>query len=537
MLAFRVLTVAALAAFTIVACKKRDPVPPEPTAAAATARPAGEADSGYHPGEGIEWFEGGVDAAFARAKAEGKPVFLYWGAEWCPPCHELKASVFSRPDFQQKAKLFIPVYLDGDTTGAQKWGDVFRVSGYPTVVILNADRHELTRIAGGMDLSQYAESLDLVLGDVKPVSDTLASLEKNAALLTADDCRRLAYNDWTLTGESDDPATLAKGLQTAAQKCPQEQRVERARLVINAAAASTSADSEALAKGKPPSALTVKLVDEVYEILADREVALAATDVLRGLGKDFFAAVKLHDPKRAAPFLERWSGVMDAAASDARFAETDRIYAMVVKMQAVKALGPDGKIPAPLAKQVTERVDAALAKTHEGYERAGVVNASLWALDTLEEKERIRAVLDHEVKTAKQPYYYMLDLASVEEDAGNEDKAVEWLERAYRESKGVATRFQWGTEYVFGLVRMKPEDGGRIRDAAVAVLGELDGPDRIHMRTASRLKRLDTRLREWNESGKHDAEIAALRERMSGICGRIPAADAARKTCDGFLAT
>jgi hypothetical protein len=307
--------------------------------------------------------------------------------------------------------------------------------------------------------------------------------------------------------------------------------------MINAAATSTSADSEAIGKGKPASALTVKLANEVYEILADREVALASADVLRNLGEEFFTAVKRNDPKRAAPFLERWSGVMDAAASDPRFAETDHIYAMVVKMQAAKALGPDGKIPAPLAKRVTERVDAALAKKHEGYERAGVVNASLWALDTLEEKERIRAVLDHEVKTAKQPYYYMLDLADVEEEAGNEDKAIEWLERAYRESKGVATRFQWGTQYVLGLVRMKPEDGDRIRDAAVAVLGELDGPDRIYMRTAARLKRLDSKLREWNEDGKHDAEIAALRERMSGICGRIPAADEARKTCEGFLAT
>jgi thiol-disulfide isomerase/thioredoxin len=536
MLAFRVLTVAALAAFTIVGCKKRDPVPPAPTAATA-AKPAGEADSAYHPGEGIAWFDGDVDAAFARAKAEGKPVFLYWGAEWCPPCHELKASVFSRPDFQQKAKLFIPVYLDGDTTGAQKWGDFFKVSGYPTVVILNADRHELTRIAGGMDLAQYAESLDLVLGDVRPVSDTLASLEKNSAPLSADDCRRLAYNDWTLTGESDDPAKLARGLQAAAQKCPQEQLIERARLVISAATAATSADSEALGKGKPPSSLTVKLADEVYGILADREVALASTDVLRSLGDDFYVAVKRNDPKRAAAFLERWSSTMDAAASDARFAETDRIYAMVVKMEAMKALGPDGKIPAPLAKQVTERVDAALARKHEGYERAGIVNASLWALHTLDEKDRIRAVLDHEVKTAKQPYYYMLDLADVEEKAGNEDKAVEWLERAYRESKGVATRFQWGTEYVLGLVRMKPEDSERIRDVTVAVLGELDGPDRIYMRTATRLERLDTKLREWNEGGRHEAEIAALRERMSGICGKIPAAEAARKTCDGFLAT
>ena len=154
----------------------------------------------------------------------------------------------------------------------------------------------------------------------------------------------------------------------------------------------------------------------------------------------------------------------------------------------------------------------------------------------LDEKDRIRTLLDHEVKTAKQPYYYMLDLADVEEKAGNKDRAVEWLERAYRESQGVATRFQWGTEYLFGLVRMQPENGSRIRDASFKVLGELDGPDRIYMRTAKRLERLDSTLREWNKGGAHAKEISALRTHMSGICGKIPEGEPARKTCDSFLA-
>jgi thiol-disulfide isomerase/thioredoxin len=534
--AIRIYIVATMAVVTMAACKKRDPdpIPPTPNAAMAEATP--DAGSGHHPGEGIDWFAGDVDAAFARAKAEGKPVFLYWGAEWCPPCHELKASVFSRADFQQKAKLFIPVYLDGDTTGAQKWGDVFKVSGYPTVVILDGDRRELTRMSGGMDLSQYAESLDLVLGDVRPVNDTLASLEKDPKPLSADDCRRLAYNDWVLAAQERKAEEIAAALQVAAQMCPAELRVERARLVATAASSSASADSKSIEAGKPASARTLKLAKEVYDILGEREVALAATDALRNLDDDFFHAVKRNDPKHAGAFLERWSGVMDAAAADERFAETDRIYALVNKLQAVKALSADGKIPAPLAAEVTGRVDAALAKKHQGYERAGVVNASLWALDTLDEQDRIRAVLEHEVKTAKQPYYYMLDLASVEEKAGHKDKAVEWLERAYRESQGVATRFQWGTEYVLGLVRMQPENGARIRDASFKVLGELDGPDRIYMRTASRLKRLDSTLREWNKDGAHAREIAVLRDHMSGICGKIPAEEPARKTCDSFLA-
>ncbi len=55
-------------------------------------------------------------------------------------------------------------------------GDEFRVTGYPSVVVLRADRTELARINGGMDLSQYAEVLDLVLGDVRPVAEILDSL-------------------------------------------------------------------------------------------------------------------------------------------------------------------------------------------------------------------------------------------------------------------------------------------------------------------------------------------------------------------------
>src|SRR5689334_8804700 len=216
-----------LAAVLLVAgCQQRNSAPEAPPAAAASAA------SSAMPA-GIAWFAGGVDAAFAAAAAQHKPVFLYWGAEWCPPCHDLKAHVFSRRDFQEKLRQFVPVFLDGDAAGAQRIAGEFKVSGYPTVVVLRADRTEIARIAGGMDLASYADVLDLALEGVRPLPEVLAALRGDASRqLTPGDCRRLAFNGWLLDPLAEsDPKTLIDTLQLAAQRCPASARDERDRLL------------------------------------------------------------------------------------------------------------------------------------------------------------------------------------------------------------------------------------------------------------------------------------------------------------------
>src|SRR4051794_32811595 len=95
----------------------------------------------------IAWREGDVADAFAEAKELGKPVILYWGAAWCPPCAEMKATLFKDAGFIAETEKFVPVYLDGDSQGAQRWGERFGISGYPTVILLRPDGTEITRIA------------------------------------------------------------------------------------------------------------------------------------------------------------------------------------------------------------------------------------------------------------------------------------------------------------------------------------------------------------------------------------------------------
>ena len=80
-----------------------------------TSHKLAETAATLDPAEGIDWFEGSVDEAFAEAKATDKPIYLYWGAVWCPPCYAISATVFKSPEFLERSKLFVPVYLDGDT--------------------------------------------------------------------------------------------------------------------------------------------------------------------------------------------------------------------------------------------------------------------------------------------------------------------------------------------------------------------------------------------------------------------------------------
>ncbi len=469
---------------------------------------------------GIDWFAGDVEAAFDAAKRADKPVFLYWGAKWCPPCQQLKSSVFSRSDFIAKTRQFVAVYLDGDDPGAQKWGEQFHVSGYPTVVVLRADRREITRISGGIDLSLYADLLDAALGDLEPMSDVLATLIAKPASLSAAECQRLAYYAWDVADfTAVDKDSIAAGLASTANSCAGLSPIERARFVVISAALAPSPQT----------------VDAVFKIVADPSVNLRVADALQDLGKTFYTAVAARSSSDAAQFGRDWSLVMDTVANDPRVIDADRLGAIGKKLELVKYLAADHTVPPDLAAPARARVAAALEKKMDPYVRAGVVNAAEFVDDQLGDEAAEYAMLEAELATAKAPYYYMDDLGDIEEKRGHKSAALGWFARAYRESRGIATRFQWGSNYLQALLRLAPEDRVRIRRVGLEVIGELDGPDRIQARTRRRLEKLDESLRHWGTAQHAANDIRVLHARMSAVCTRLPGQDAGLASCRKFL--
>ncbi|MEO8061226.1 MAG: thioredoxin family protein [Pseudomonadota bacterium] len=520
------------------ACDRGDPAPTP--AASPKPAPAATADLAniHSDAPGIAWYNGDVDAAFKSAQATNKPVLLYWGAQWCPPCKQLKSAVFNRPDFIEKSKLFVDVYLDGDLPDAQKYGDEFRVTGYPTVVVFKPDRTEITRIAGNMDLSLYAGVLDDALGDVRPVKDVLELAVKAEAPLGATDCRRLAYHAFGLEDDGVFPgAKLQTAFENAARLCPADLAKERARFPILAAAEAATLQKPAIEKGgKADKALTVLIV-RVNESLANKELSLANADALRGLPKEFFLAARQTLPQLAPSLRERMMAIADATTANPQFAPADQLAAQLMKIRVAKAYAVDGKTPTDVRSVALATATKMLAVKQDSYVRAGVVNSAINIYIALDDWERARDLLALEASTSNTPHYYIGDLADTEEHLGNNQRALELLAEAYQKAKGPASRFQWGYQYLDGLLRLSPDDTATIEKVGTTVIAELDGPNRIHRRTLSRLARLDKALREWNTTPARAAVLAKLRTGVTRACAKSKGDVASETGCKSFGST
>jgi thioredoxin-like negative regulator of GroEL len=527
---YRRLAVVACALIALAACGRKAPAPE--TAPAAATAPAAD----HHP-EGIDWFDGDLDAAFAAAKAADKPLFLYWGAEWCPPCAQIKATIFNQREFQERSRLFVPVYLDGDTPSAQKHGETFGVVGYPTMILFRPDGKEITRLPGGVDVARYATILDVALADARPVTDLLRALRAGEAL-SQDDWRLLAYHAWsTDAGHTVDEADRISTFRLLGAQCPVELEADCARLFFEYLYAAADA---AEAGGKPLSGLErAESRERLLALLGKPSVLQSNVQNLQYGAKDTIGLLSDEGSPERGDLTATWTKALDMLDSGevgARLSAPERLNIIRARVQIARLDSPAGPLPEPLSALARSAVAKVDAETKDGYARQAAINAAAnlyWEAGLDEEANRL---LTTELTRTASPYYFMLSLADLAQRAGREDEAVDWLARAYADAKGPATRFQWGASYLVGLIEMTPEDTRRIEQAGLEIIGELDdSPDAFYQRTRMRLEQLNTRLLDWGQGAEREKVLETLRARTAEICRGLPEGDASRRNCESFL--
>ena len=529
---YRGVLVVSCALLTLAGCGRKAPAPDAAPPVAATA---GAAES--HLPKGIDWFDGDVDAAFAAAKAADKPLFLYWGAEWCPPCSQIKATIFNQREFQERSRLFVPVYLDGDTPSAQKHGETFAVNGYPTMILFRSDGKEITRLPGGVDVTRYATILDVALADARPVTELLAA-QRKGDVLSHNDWRLLAYHSWlTDAGHTLPEAERIATFRQLSARCPVELEADCTRLFFEYLYSAAAVAAEG---GEPFSGLErAEARERLLGRLGKPSVVQANVQNLSYGATHAIGLLSDQGSPERGDLTAAWTKALDMLASGeagTALSAPERLNLIRARVELARLDSPAGPLPPELIAQARAEVAKVDAEVKDGYARQAAINAAAnlyWEAGLDEDANRL---LTTELTQTASPYYFMLSLADIAQKAGREEEAVEWLARAYADAKGPATRFQWGTNYLLGLLEMTPEDTQRIERAGLDLIGELDdSPDAFYQRTRMRLEQLNTKLLDWGQGADRAQVIEKLRARTAEICRGLPENDAGRRNCESFL--
>ncbi len=113
-------------------------------------------------GQGIEFFHGTFDEALEKAKQEEKLIFLDAFASWCGPCKRMASTVFTQGvvgDYFNKS--FINFKIDMEQGEGPKLDQKFKVTAYPTLLIISPKGEIVQRHVGGMDpdgLDQFCQN-------------------------------------------------------------------------------------------------------------------------------------------------------------------------------------------------------------------------------------------------------------------------------------------------------------------------------------------------------------------------------------------
>ena len=297
------------------------------TTTAAPSAPA-KAAAAEHADAGIAWREAAndaeVDAAFASARSENKPVFVYWGAKWCPPCNQVKATLFNRQDFIERSRAFVPVYVDGDSPGAQKIGARFKVSGYPTMVLFTPQGQEVTRLPGEVEPVRYTEVLTLGMNAARPVSAVLADALARPATLSANDWRLLAFYSWDtdhqqVIAQDRLPATLL----ALADACPKDAPDTAMRLRLKALVAADA--------GKPVR-VDAATRDAVIALLGDAARTREQTDMVTNYAAEIVRAMSAKGGADRAALVAAFDAALKRLEADPALSRADRMQALIAQV-------------------------------------------------------------------------------------------------------------------------------------------------------------------------------------------------------------
>jgi thiol-disulfide isomerase/thioredoxin len=439
----------------------------------------------------IDWHDGNPDAAFAAAAARGVPLFLYWGAAWCPPCNRIRAVTFDRADFQALAPGFVALHIDGDSAGAQQLAERFHVRSYPTLIVYRPDGTEITRLPCELDGARFVEIFKVAMKATRTVAESLSAALSRERALADDEWRLLSFYSWDT-----DERQVLKSLDFAAmlasmtRGCTLPDALLRLQWHTLHAAATAG-------KGGIDQRAAVKRLEE---ILGDPLAVRSQMDIVTNHAVDLVRFLTVPQSPARIRLTQAWAAALAQLENDATLNLADQLAALRTRVRMSRLGEPIDDIDAVARARVARAADAAgsAAMRHQVMNTAAGLLSDAGLLDEAEQ------LLLDELERSHVPFFFMHNLAAIAKKRGDPAAAVSWYERAWDSATGPATRLQWGATYLQGLIDFAPQEAPRIESFAYRMLQELDGMgDAYCQRNRTQLERIDSKLALWDGAGVH----------------------------------
>ena len=122
----------------------------------------------------VKWSDETYEQILARAKQENKYVFVDFFATWCGPCKRMDEKTFTDAKVQDLLNSMIPADWDAEKDPHVAIAKQYKVSAYPTLLVIGPDGKEVDRYLGYMDPADFIKTIDGYRNGV----GTIAALEK-----------------------------------------------------------------------------------------------------------------------------------------------------------------------------------------------------------------------------------------------------------------------------------------------------------------------------------------------------------------------
>lgn len=114
----------------------------------------------YVPPNDVTWASDVVSARQSAASS-GRPMLLFFTAEWCVPCRIMKREVFADPAVMTAINArVVPVMLYAGEPGADEAFRQYSVGGTPVTIFTDSQGDVLDYAVGGIGKARFMEMLE-----------------------------------------------------------------------------------------------------------------------------------------------------------------------------------------------------------------------------------------------------------------------------------------------------------------------------------------------------------------------------------------